>query len=202
MPKFVKTSVAAVVSVVALSGAAPAAVVTLDAVQGDELAGEITCSDSCLGLYGLEDPTLSDSFATVFPQPPGGRGGQSPDRVADFLSSLADTDFETGTRTDLGAGELAGDTDESASFSTDALWVALKLGANYAIVQNTSGSSISISWSKLASGGGFGLSNITEFGEVDGGGGGTPEVIPLPATALLLLGGLGGLAAVGRRRSA
>ena len=165
------------------AGAASAATINvLD--SGDVQRGEVTCSAAC---SGLDTGPVFGSIARIYPQP---AGGQDPDDVAVFLNSIAGTTFTTGLRTNLGTGVLAGQSDESATFFTTALWVALKLGNNYAFIRNDSPGTLRLEWDKTGSGG-FGLSNITEFGTA---------VIPLPAGGLLLLTALGGLGIAARRR--
>ena len=167
------------------AGAASAA--TISVVDGATTKGTIDCGGGCEGLF---DGSLSDMFATFYPQP---AGGQNADHVRNYLATLTTEEIPTlAIRSDLGEGTLDGLSDDSnATFSSLAVWVAFKLGNNYAFVKNVSGSSLTYSWTKSSGsdGDGAGLSNITEIG-----------VIPLPAAGWLLLGGLGALGAVARRK--
>lgn len=94
------------------------------------------------------------------------------------------------------AEDFAGGLD-GKSFSTNADYVVLKIGAkpDYTILKNRSSGTFQFAWKP--DGRGAGLSHFTAFGET------VPDVsqIPLPAAGWLLLAGIGGLAAFRRRKS-
>lgn len=88
-------------------------------------------------------------------------------------------------------GKVDGASDGTSYFSL-AEYIVIKVGGGntvtpYTIIRNDSGGQLEFSWSG-ASGAGAGLSHWTPFG-----------VIPIPATGLLLLGGLGALVGLRRR---
>ncbi len=88
---------------------------------------------------------------------------------------------------------------DGLSFAADEFYAIALKGSNTSFVYLLDTSATSGTWSMvdLINGGGNnpGLSNITLFGTA------TPTTIPLPATGLLLLGALGGLGLMRRRRS-
>jgi hypothetical protein len=184
-------------ALVAVAGSAGAA--TLNIKSGSTVVGSLTCaaanavSPECKGIVGGSIEPASAGFLSVteadlFAKNAGSNSG-APDVVAAELNILTgDTSFTTGDRTNVGSA-----AESRFGFTTTAAFFALKLGNNFAFFANTSGEALEVSFSKIGSGG-FGLSNITEFGE-------TPSPVPLPAAAWLMLVGFGGLAAVGRRRA-
>lgn len=100
--------------------------------------------------------------------------------------------------------EIAGDGG-NYTITTNALYVLLKIGGGNtlqtALVKNASGGELSLNWKgKPASG----LSHFGEFGLVtiiiDPDPEGEASPIPLPAAGWLLIGGLGALVAVRRRK--
>ncbi len=192
----VKTIAFAAAVAIAALAAKPAVVEAASLSVVDTLGGSATatilCGDACEGLVAGSIGALSTSEALTYDQPTG-PGGASAPNVALLLNSLAGTSFTDGVRTDMGSGVLGdGDTDESASFSSTAEWVAFKFGTDLAFVKNTAGVGQTYDWTKLTS---SGLSNITEFG-------GVTAPIPLPAAGWMLIAGVAGLVAAGRRRRA
>lgn len=168
-------------------GAGAASAATISVVDGTTVKGMIDCGGGCMGLF---NGSLNGTSATFYPQP---SGGQNADHVRNYLASLTTEEIPTlAIRSDLGEDTLDGQNDGSnATFSSLGVWVAFKLGNNYAFVKNVSGSSLTYSWTQSSgpAGGAAGLSNITEIG-----------VIPLPAAGWLLFSGLGALGIAGYRR--
>jgi hypothetical protein len=155
----------------------------------------VTCTPSCQAIVGgsitdMPGPgltgtpgSLSTMVADRYEFSPA-----SPEEEALALNALAGTMFTTGIRTDLDDS-----MDSMFSFSTSALWVALKLGSSTIFILNDTGGSLSVDW--LRNGlRGAGLSHITEFGETD--------VIPVPGAIWLMGAGLAGLGFARRRKAA
>lgn len=84
---------------------------------------------------------------------------------------------------------------DSMTFAFDGLYALLKLGGgntgSYVILRNDAGETIDIDWNAGRAGG---LSHYTIAGEL--------APVPVPAAGFLLMGALGGLAMVRRRRKA
>lgn len=102
------------------------------------------------------------------------------------LNTLAGTSFTgpDGVRT-IGSG---GDQ----TFTTLAAWVVLRIGNVAIFIKNISGGSLTVAY-VATPGTGRGLSHYTAFGA---------NAVPLPGAAWLMIAGLGGLAASGRRKKA
>lgn len=155
----------------------------------------ITCTPSCQAIVGgsitdMPGPgltgtmgMLSNMTADRYEFNP-----DSPEETATALNILAGTMFTTGDRDDtLGAG-----ADDAFSFTTAALWIAMKLGNTQIFLFNNSGGDLTIDWDRKGLRG-AGLSNITEFGET---------VIPVPGAIWLMGAGLAGLGFTRRRKVA
>ncbi len=157
----------------------------------------ITCTPSCQAIVGgsIVDTKMGPGGVT-------GTAGMlstmsadryefnpdSPEETATALNILAGTMFTTGDRDDtLGAG-----ADDAFSFTTAALWIAMKLGNTQIFLFNNSGGDLTIDWDRKGLRG-AGLSNITEFGET---------VIPVPGAIWLMGAGLAGLGFTRRRKVA
>jgi len=115
--------------------------------------------------------------------------GQSSQDEADWINlqtglSISKDDVEDG-KTGVAAG--AGD---NFTLTTFAEWILLKIGTspNVALIHNLAGNPLVINYSS-ESGSGAGLSHYTEI-----------AAVPLPAAGVLLIGALGGLVALRRRR--
>lgn len=183
----------AAVAAAALSfGAATAAnanVITIDGVA------TVTCTPSCQGVVGgsiTDSPgpgltgtlgSLSNMMAVRYSFNP-----DSPAETALALNALAGTMFTTGARTNVPSS--GGD---ALSFTTSALWIAMKLGNTQIFLFNNSGGALTIDWAKNGLRA-AGLSNYTEFGET--------EVIPVPGAIWLMGAGLAGLGFARRRKAA
>lgn len=98
----------------------------------------------------------------------------------------------TGGATSFTMADATRDESPSLSFSTFAEYIVLKLGNMAVFLKNTSGGELTITLSDL--GRGFGLSHVTEFGEVD--------PIPIPGAVWLMLAGIAGLGAASRKKKA
>jgi hypothetical protein len=154
----------------------------------------VTCTASCQGVVGgsitdMPGPgltgtlgMLSNMTADRYEFSPA-----NPEEEALALSFLAGTSFTTGVRTNVD-----GMSDSMFSFTTSALWVALKLGSSTIFIFNNTGGELTVDWARNNLRGG-GLSHITEFGET---------VIPVPGAVWLMGAGLAGLGFTRRRKTA
>lgn len=182
----------AIAAVAALSfGAATAANANVITVDG---TATVTCTPSCKGIVGgsiTDNPgpgltgtlgSLSMMTADRYEFSPA-----SAEEEALALNALAGTMFTTGIRTNVDKS-----MDSIFSFTTSALWVALKLGSSTIFIMNDSGGSLMVDWDRKDLSG-AGLSHITEFGET---------VIPVPGALWLMGAGLAGLGFTRRRKAA
>jgi hypothetical protein len=154
----------------------------------------VTCTPGCQAIVGgsiMDNPgpgltgtagSLSSMTADRYDFSPA-----SPEEEALALSVLAGTSFTTGIRTNVD-----GSMDSVFSFTSSALWVALKLGASTIFILNDSGGPLMVEWARNGLRG-AGLSHITEFGET---------VIPVPGAIWLMGAGLAGLGFTRRRKAA
>ncbi len=173
-------------------GAATAANANMITVGGTAM---ITCTPSCQAIVGgtitdMPGPgltgtlgMLSNMTADRYEFNP-----DSPEETALALNALAGTMFTTGDRTNVDD-----DDDSMFSFTTAALWIAMKLGNTQIFLFNNSGGELTIDWDRKGLRG-AGLSNFTEFGET--------EVIPVPGALWLMGAGLAGLGFARRRKAA
>ena len=148
--------------------------------------GSVNCSVACEVL----NYTGAYSFSAVLGELFNGPSNSGDASEAAWVNSVIGTSFST---LDVTNGKDSGT--DSTNYITNALYVVLKIGRNpdYTIIKNTSGVALTWSWDNLPGSGG-GLSHYIDLG--------TPSEVPLPAGGLLLMGALGGLAALRRRRSA
>ena len=178
---------AAVLAVMA-GGANAATVITVDDTYLGiaPFNGTLTCVQTCEGLVATGPTVWAMDGAKLFTVHPPSIANET-----SFVNAATGGGFVTGTKTDTAGDPFA--------FTTDALYILMKIGggkneAAHFLIKNTFGAGLQISWDAV-SGQGAGLSHYTTFGV-------TPPPVPVPAAGLLLLGALGGLAALRRRRTA
>ena len=185
--------VALVAAAAALSFAAvtsaSANVITIDGTA------TITCTPSCQAIVG---GSITDSPGPGLTGTPGMLSNMTGDRysfnpdnpveTALALNALAGTSFMTGARTDVDD-----DDDSIFSFTTSALWIAMKLGNTQIFLFNNSGGPLTIDWDRKELRA-AGLSNFTEYGDTG--------VIPVPGAIWLMGAGLAGLGFTRRRKTA
>lgn len=185
MRSFRMIAAAAAVSFVAVTSAS-ANVVTIGGTA------TVTCTPSCQAIVGgsivdMPGPGLSGTMGMLSSMT-ADRYEFSPASEAEealALNVLAGTSFTTGIRDNSVM-------DSVFSFTTSALWVALKLGSSTIFILNDSGGSLTVDWARNGLRG-AGLSHITEFGET---------VIPVPGAIWLMGAGLAGLGFTRRRKAA
>jgi len=170
-------------ALVAGAGGAYSATLAVDSTfpSLDPLRGDVTCTnDACSGLVDKDNQTFSLTNALLYDLP----NASTATELA-FVNTATGSSFLSGAKTSGNSGSM--------TFTTDALFILLKIGRdpNTTIIQNTFGKGLEISWSAF-SGQGAGLSHYTEYG--------TASVVPLPAAGWLMLAALGGLGLIGRRR--
>lgn len=156
----------------------------------------VSCTPSCAGIIG-GSVTYSPSLGVT-----GGTAGSTSGSAADLydfvpsdaaneakaLNVLAGTNFTSGVQTDMGGVS-------TATFSTVASWIALKIGNSHFFLQNTAGPVtlfITYLQSSGRAGAGAGLSHITEFG----------NEVPVPGAIWLMGAGLAGLGFANRKKRA
>lgn len=146
------------------------------------IGGSVTSSPS-LGVTGGTAGSLSGTAASLYDFSPSDAANE-----AKALNILAGTNFTSGVQTDMGGVA-------SATFSTVASWISLKIGNSHFFLNNTAGPvTLFITYLQAAgkAGAGAGLSHITEFG----------NEVPIPGAIWLMGAGLAGLGAAGRRKKA
>lgn len=145
--------------------------------------GYITCT-SCDGLITpyVPGPLTFGLSANMMDNP---TSGNSTAHNTAMVNYWLNTSFTTDTRTQVSGGPLTG------SITTDAQFILLVVGVQprYALIRNTGGLQ-TFTWNGQASSG-AGISDWDTFGVAP---------VPLPAGGLLLMGALGGLGLVKRRR--
>ena len=173
---------AAVLAVMA-GGAYAATVITVDDTYPGvaPLNGTLTCAQTCEGLVATTPTTWAVDGALLFTIQPNSIANET-----NFVNAVTGSSFANGTQISTSGDPF--------SFVTNALYILMKIGGqdpSHFLIKNTYGAGLQISWDAV-SGQGAGLSHYVAFGTA---------VIPVPAAGLLLLGALGGLAALRRRRA-
>lgn len=149
--------------------------------------GSVTCTSCEVLTYNPSSFTFSSTTGELFDGPT--NSGDATE--AAWVNTVLGTSFTTA---DVTAGKVSTGIFDSYSYTTSAQYVILKIGKNpdYTVLMNTSGGAMTWSWNNYKADGG-GLSHYITLGD--------PAPVPLPAAGLLLLGALGGLAAVRRRKA-
>ncbi len=187
-----------------IGGAASAATVTISVI-GSSI--EVDCDGSsaqpCYGLVGGDwdaagsAATLSATEASLYDVSPNNPGVEA--QALDYLIDGVDNDdFVASDADKTDAGGV-----DSLSFFSAAEYIAFKVGAGHFFLKLTDVGTVEISFDKNGASAG-GLSHYTEFGNIcqDDNGCEPPNEVPLPAAGWLMLAGIGGIAAVRRRRKA
>ena len=186
-------AIVASVSAFSFGGAAHAATITTTAAtETCYESGSITVMASCSGyLWGLGGANdtpgqLSGTNGDIWSiSAVTGSNANSEANEATFLSAVTGTSF---AKADL---SKTGGNSGSMTFSFDSLYAVIKVGAGHVVLKNNTSSAIDVMWSAGSAGG---LSHYTLAGDL------TP--VPAPAAGVLLLGALGGLGLMRRRRKA
>ena len=147
------------------------------------ITGGSVISSSSLGVTGGTAGSLSATSASLYDFSP-----SDPVNEAKALNILAGTNFTSGVQTDMFGAS-------TATFSTVASWISLKIGSLHFFLNNNAGPVtlfITYLQSSGRAGAGGGLSHITEFG----------NEVPIPGALWLMGAGLAGLGAAGRRKKA
>lgn len=151
--------------------------------------GAVDCNSCSVLSYSPSTFSFSTSLGELFKGP----SSSGDANEASWVNLVLGTAF---TAAEVTANKVESGIADNFKYVTNALYVVLKIGKDpdYTIIQNTSGGDLEWSWNPK-SGTGAGLSHYVALGE-------TPAPVPLPATGLLLLGALGGIAALRRRNKA
>ena len=150
------------------------------------LNGVLTCAQTCAGLVATGPSVWAIDGAKLFLVHPPNIANETA-----FVNTATGSSFLTGTKTDVSGDPF--------SFVTNALYILFKIGgggqeASTFLIHNTYGAGLQITWDAV-DGQGAGLSHYTTFGVAP-----PAAVVPVPAAGFLLIGALGGLAALRRRR--
>lgn len=182
-------------------GSAVANTVTLGGAAAIECNDDDDLTVGCLGMTG---GSLSLSMNMVTGGTPGTLDDMSPFSAEIYtiganseeneiaaLNVLAGASFTVADAVRTMAGDVSSDGGMTASFSTLAQWVILKVGAGTIFIKNTTGGAmaLNIDFSQIGMAGG--LSHYTEVGQ-----------IPIPAAIWLMGAGLAGLGFASRRKKA
>ena len=186
--KSIKTVLAAALFAIAGSAASAATVDLYGASVGsppeydaDALRGTIDCS-ACSGWTTLDTWDIYGDMHS-------GPSSADPADEAVWVNGELGTSFD---ETAAGASLNIDGTGSDMTFTSSALYILVKLGMDpeYFLIRNDLGAPQTYTWTMVGRGGG--LSHYVEYGSV-------PHV-PLPAAGFLLLGAIGGLGFVKRRR--
>jgi len=182
---------AAIAASLMLGSAASATVVPFE--NGPDGGGTqrftVTCEISCQG-YLFDDETFGTVGGLIDFKDQNFASGQGAAWEKDLLEKASGETFS----------DFSKDENPSTTFTSNAMYILFKIGnsPSIGVLKNNSGFLQEYTYSKSPNG--HGLSHIAEAGK------GLPEmppaaVIPLPAAGWLLLAGIGGLAAMRRRKS-
>lgn len=178
--KSIKTLVAAGLLALFAGGSNAATLTVVDTVANpDQTQGSLTCVVSCEG-WVLNGWSSTEAYMFTI----------QPNSIANEITAV----------NNITGGNFSGQTQTAASgntftFYSSALYILFKIGGqdpSHFLIKNTSPGEITVTWNGV-SGIGAGLSHYVEFGAAP---------VPVPAAGFLLLGALGGLAMVRRRRQA
>lgn len=201
MKHLLKLTAAGVAAMTLMAGSAFANTVTLGG------AAEIECNDdndATVGCLGMTGGSLTTSMNMVTGGTAGTLDNTSPFTADVYsigsnseaneiaaLNVLAGTSFTAADANRVMAGDVSSDGGMTASFTTLAEWVILKVGAGTIFIQNTTGGAmaLNIDFSQIGMAGG--LSHYTEVGQ-----------IPIPGALWLMGAGLAGLGFASRRKKA
>lgn len=178
--KYMKTLAAAGLLALFAGGVNAASVITVDDTvpENGAIQGTVTCVASCQGYVG--SGAWSATNAIMFTIQPNSLA----DEIA-AVNNITGESYVTASKTEDGG--------ENYTFFSSALYILFKIGGqdpSHFLIKNTEAGMITINW-LAGDDRGTGLSHYTEFGTAP---------VPVPAAGFLLLGALGGLALMRRRR--
>jgi len=178
--KYIKTLAAAGLLALFAGGVNAASLTVVDtAANPDQNQGTLTCVVSCEG-YTLAN-TWSSTEAYMFTIQPNSIANE----IA-AVNNITGENFSGQTQTGVADGD-------SVTFYSTALYILFKIGGqdpSHFLIKNTAPGMITVTWNAIG-GLGAGLSHYVEFGAAP---------VPVPAAGFLLLGALGGLTLMRRRR--